>query len=658
MNDISIVIRSEKDTYSAIKDNGLNERSESKGAEFLSQLYNAHDSFEPTKKSDSETNSENTVGASAKNKFESSEISDEISSEDVLDNDLLLSGDSMLAQISSAQNIDTSIKKHIDKDAETINLEVNKPNEKQTNTIDLSDFSKVTHEAADKEQPLTKTMTQSILSIDSEEVNSNVTATQMKSESDLSKTDLQKSRIAQAVDKQLSSVSTNELDEKIVFSTNATNESKAIASQPMSADSSVLVKADTERLESTKTLLVDTLLSKDVSAIKLDKVLSSLTPEQLGKLNAQIHTMDKPTNTDNVATLKQMLAQYITENEQSQSAPSQIEPAKNTFSNEINGLTVNEKQSLLTQLSSYIKSTELQGDELASLKQTINELKASIASGFPQAIKAEHATTADNTLNVITPSQKDSSKLTIDNVASGSSKDVVSVLKDEELIKQSEPLLKESLRNSTEQLTSRTAQLFTQITNALNVQQTSAMSSYDTLGYEQSVVDMQILQSQALQNTNQVKQVSIDPGVMEAINIIKSDAAKLLQERVSSMLSINNKEAEIRLDPPEMGSMQIRIRSDAEQAQINFVVQNQQAKEALEQSLPRLREMLAQQGIDLGESTISYGGSGSEGSEHNEGDSKSAFANKNAVIDENNDTKGGELQGSHQQTSSSIDYYA
>ena len=54
--------------------------------------------------------------------------------------------------------------------------------------------------------------------------------------------------------------------------------------------------------------------------------------------------------------------------------------------------------------------------------------------------------------------------------------------------------------------------------------------------------------------------------------------------------------------------MQIRIRSDAEQAQINFVVQSQQAKEMLEQSMGRLKEMLAEQGINLGESSVSEQG--------------------------------------------------
>jgi flagellar hook-length control protein FliK len=83
--------------------------------------------------------------------------------------------------------------------------------------------------------------------------------------------------------------------------------------------------------------------------------------------------------------------------------------------------------------------------------------------------------------------------------------------------------------------------------------------------------------------------VMADPEVQQAINMARNDAAKVLQEKVSMMLNLNNKQAEIRLDPPELGSMQIRIRSDAEQAQVNFVVQNQQAKEVLEQSMPKLK---------------------------------------------------------------------
>ncbi|WP_244369648.1 flagellar hook-length control protein FliK [Pseudoalteromonas xiamenensis] len=125
---------------------------------------------------------------------------------------------------------------------------------------------------------------------------------------------------------------------------------------------------------------------------------------------------------------------------------------------------------------------------------------------------------------------------------------------------------------------------------------------------------MQVEQAQHTNHAQQAAQkVVVDPELLQAMNIARQDAAKELQNRVSMMLNLNNKEAEIRLDPPELGSMQIRIRSDAEQAQVNFVVQNQQAKELLEQSMPKLREMLAEQGINLGESSIEQGFAGNQG---------------------------------------------
>ncbi|MBD1582233.1 flagellar hook-length control protein FliK [Pseudoalteromonas sp. S16_S37] len=109
------------------------------------------------------------------------------------------------------------------------------------------------------------------------------------------------------------------------------------------------------------------------------------------------------------------------------------------------------------------------------------------------------------------------------------------------------------------------------------------------------------------------QKVQVDAQMLQAVNIARNDAAKMLQEKVSMMLNLNNQEAEIRLDPRELGMMQIRIRTDAEQAQVNFVVQNQQAKDLLEQSMPKLREMLAEQGIELGQSNIEHGdGSQSE----------------------------------------------
>ena len=386
----------------------------------------------------------------------------------------------------------------------------------------------------------------------------------------------------------------------VAASAEAANEKLMPLSQSMATANN---KGDATAQKQSVDAAVMNLLSKDSEAIKSDPLLAKLTPEQHEQLTTQLQASSKPNGNDNLATLKQMLTQYVVESDKASAA----DTAKQALNSQINALTTPEKQALLSQLNSYIKNEQPQGEQLASIKQTIADLSASI------------------------------------------DKKALNALSDKELTKSLESLQK----NNTEQLSPRAAQLLTQITSTVN-----GLGLYDSVGYEQTIIDMQALQAGQLQSTAQVKQASLDPGVMQALNIIKSDAAKMLQERVSSMLSINNKVAEIRLDPPEMGSMQIRIRSDAEQAQINFVVQNQQAKEALEQSLPRLREMLAQQGIDLGESTISYGEPGGQGAEQNDDNDSRRLANNELTTDENDEQINTQMPSSRQQTSSSIDYYA
>ncbi|TMP33880.1 flagellar hook-length control protein FliK [Pseudoalteromonas rubra] len=165
----------------------------------------------------------------------------------------------------------------------------------------------------------------------------------------------------------------------------------------------------------------------------------------------------------------------------------------------------------------------------------------------------------------------------------------------------------------------------------------------------------QVRQSQQVNQQSAVNQKAMqtDPAVSQAINIARNDAVKALQERVNMMLNINNKEAEIRLDPPELGSMQIRIRSEGEQAQVNFVVQNQQAKEQLEQSMPKLREMLAEQGIQLGESNIQQG-QGGEQQQQEASQGHGTLANNGSEAQNN----GQQSTTSRRQSDSAIDYYA
>ncbi len=92
------------------------------------------------------------------------------------------------------------------------------------------------------------------------------------------------------------------------------------------------------------------------------------------------------------------------------------------------------------------------------------------------------------------------------------------------------------------------------------------------------------------------------------VMVTKDVAADQLAERVQVMLSKNLKNIDIRLDPPELGRMHIRMNMNGDAATVHFTVANQHARDALEGSMPRLREMLAQQGVQLGDTAVQQQG--------------------------------------------------
>ena len=62
--------------------------------------------------------------------------------------------------------------------------------------------------------------------------------------------------------------------------------------------------------------------------------------------------------------------------------------------------------------------------------------------------------------------------------------------------------------------------------------------------------------------------------------------------------------AELTLTPPQLGRLEITISVNGDQTSAAFVSASPAAREALEQALPRLREMLAEAGITLGQASV------------------------------------------------------
>lgn len=96
-----------------------------------------------------------------------------------------------------------------------------------------------------------------------------------------------------------------------------------------------------------------------------------------------------------------------------------------------------------------------------------------------------------------------------------------------------------------------------------------------------------------------------DPQNLPHLKLANPEAPAQLHQKVNLMLADKLQQAEIQLDPLGLGKMKIQIQIGADnQANVHFVVQHGQTREMLEQAMPRLRDMLAGQGIQLGQTIV------------------------------------------------------
>ncbi|QYX63506.1 flagellar hook-length control protein FliK [Shewanella putrefaciens] len=128
----------------------------------------------------------------------------------------------------------------------------------------------------------------------------------------------------------------------------------------------------------------------------------------------------------------------------------------------------------------------------------------------------------------------------------------------------------------------------------------------------------------------------------------------VMKQQLITMVSQGIQHAEIRLDPPELGHMLVKIQVHGDQTQVQFHVTQTQTRDLVEQAMPRLRELLQEQGMQLADSHVSQGGQG----ERREGSFGDGGGSSGADVDE---ISAEELHlGLNQASSvnSGIDYYA
>ncbi|RQW64107.1 flagellar hook-length control protein FliK [Vibrio viridaestus] len=149
------------------------------------------------------------------------------------------------------------------------------------------------------------------------------------------------------------------------------------------------------------------------------------------------------------------------------------------------------------------------------------------------------------------------------------------------------------------------------------------------------------IHNQATQSLTQLSKLDAAQA-QPPVHINKEMASDQLAERVQMMLSKNLKNIDIRLDPPELGKVHIRMHMNGDATSVQFTVANHHARDALENSLPRLREMLSQQGVQVGDTAVQqqssqqqngYAASGREQSQGGNSGVDSGFGAENTESD-------------------------
>jgi flagellar hook-length control protein FliK len=80
-----------------------------------------------------------------------------------------------------------------------------------------------------------------------------------------------------------------------------------------------------------------------------------------------------------------------------------------------------------------------------------------------------------------------------------------------------------------------------------------------------------------------------------------------LGQKIVWMAGSGEQTASLTLNPPDLGPLQVVLSVTGDQASVAFSASQQEVRHALESSLPRLREMMGESGIALGNATVSAG---------------------------------------------------
>ncbi len=134
--------------------------------------------------------------------------------------------------------------------------------------------------------------------------------------------------------------------------------------------------------------------------------------------------------------------------------------------------------------------------------------------------------------------------------------------------------------------------------------------SYNT--FNQNVLDIAQPASSAPQHTASTSATfntqlpNLPPPAQVTLNTPFTHSAwgNEFNQKITWLATQREQSAELHLNPPQLGALEVAIKINGDQAAVLFTSPHAAVREAIESSLPKLRELLADNGITLGNVTV------------------------------------------------------
>ena len=144
-----------------------------------------------------------------------------------------------------------------------------------------------------------------------------------------------------------------------------------------------------------------------------------------------------------------------------------------------------------------------------------------------------------------------------------------------------------------------------------------------------------------------------------AVPLRHPDWSDELGNRVTWMIRQDVQSASVKINPPHLGPLEVKVSITNDQVNVSFASHHAPVREALDASMPRLREMLGDNGLQLGDANVTHHSFSDQNQPQQQSFSQSNLQDGMYDLHASGDTSEGIRQGPlYLSTSAAIDIYA